>query len=397
MIHNTEDSIEFSRFVNRDNSINLDSSDAFEGPEKLLEVWFAPSPDCLPYGMASNGLRSIPRKELEDILDLVHCKVLSVVSTPHLDSYVLSESSMFVYPHKLLLKTCGTTTLISGIPQLLKTIEKFAGYPQTRQPWRVFYSRKSFLFPERQKHPHRSWQAEVHSLNGMFCNGRAYTVGDLMADHWYLFTTVPSMSYVDFPNAENRSFNDETLEIMMTDLCPKKSQQFSVDRLPGAESLPDHCSALGALPDDNDPGHLLGNAITNLANVDKIYPTKHQVIDSFCFTPCGYSCNGLVTDEDYFTIHVTPEAHCSYASFETSVSPQLLGMKNVDVVHNVLNIFKPGKFSIVYFQSTHAAANDTSLHKGYLSGYKRVEKVSYDLVDYTLNYLTFEAINNSVC
>ena len=65
----------------------------------------------------------------------VKCLVLSTVSNDYIDAYLLSESSkytslyqrgaclmylcagMFVYPRQLVLKTCGTTTLLNAIPE----------------------------------------------------------------------------------------------------------------------------------------------------------------------------------------------------------------------------------------------------------------------------------------
>ena len=85
----------------------LSSPGPFEGPEKLLEVWFAPSPDALPSSSSSSlkpgrshingdngdagyrGLRRVPRAVWEEMLDIVKCKVLSVVEGDEVDAYLL--------------------------------------------------------------------------------------------------------------------------------------------------------------------------------------------------------------------------------------------------------------------------------------------------------------------
>ena len=46
--------------------------------------------------------------------------------------------------------------------------------------------------------------------------------------------------------------------------------------------------------------------------------------------------NGLV-EGGFFTIHITPEAHCSYASFETNI----LCRDYNELVQSVLAIFRP--------------------------------------------------------
>jgi S-adenosylmethionine decarboxylase len=148
-------------------------SGGFEGPEKLLEMWFAENP--IYSGL---GLKSIPREDWEDMLREVGCKVLSVVKSAGVDAYLLrffplfdlglmgSESSLFIFPHKLILKTCGTTTLLAGISPILNLAHK-AGFSYG-EVYRVFYSRKSFMFPKRQRSPHGSWGEEVHRLNSYF-------------------------------------------------------------------------------------------------------------------------------------------------------------------------------------------------------------------------------------
>jgi S-adenosylmethionine decarboxylase len=92
------------------NNDPLSSPGPFEGPEKLLEVWFAPSPDALPTsrrgsdhervngnrkglkegrGEGYRGLRNVPRAVWEEMLDIVKCKVLSVVEGDEIDAYLL--------------------------------------------------------------------------------------------------------------------------------------------------------------------------------------------------------------------------------------------------------------------------------------------------------------------
>lgn len=72
---------------------------------------------------------------------------------------------MFIYPHKMVLKTCGTTTLLNALPHILKIARDYCGFEKV---WRVFYSRKSFMFPDKQQGPHKSWEQEVSFLNNHF-------------------------------------------------------------------------------------------------------------------------------------------------------------------------------------------------------------------------------------
>ncbi|KAJ2909336.1 spermidine resistance protein, partial [Coemansia aciculifera] len=144
---------------------------AFEGPEKLLEMWFASTDSaamiCADPGAElcgdddqdqwselRSGLRLVPRAVWRDMLELVHCQVLSTLCNERLDSYLLrqvSESSFFVYPHKLVLKTCGTTTLLYAIPRILEIARRYLGVTGVYQ---VFYSRKNFMFPDQQEELH---------------------------------------------------------------------------------------------------------------------------------------------------------------------------------------------------------------------------------------------------
>ena len=110
-------------------------SPVFEGSEKRLEVDFTP---CDP-----NGLRSISRTQLDQLMTNAGWCIVSDRHNSQFDAYVLSESSLFVFPHKLVLKTCGTTKILHAIPMLL---ELAASTGCTLK--RCKYSRASFLYPQ---------------------------------------------------------------------------------------------------------------------------------------------------------------------------------------------------------------------------------------------------------
>jgi S-adenosylmethionine decarboxylase len=57
----------------------------FEGPEKLLELWFADSKD----EVAGKGLLEVDGAVWEEMLDIVKCKVLSTIKSSHVNAYLL--------------------------------------------------------------------------------------------------------------------------------------------------------------------------------------------------------------------------------------------------------------------------------------------------------------------
>ena len=73
------------------------------------------------------------------------CCIVSHKANEDFDAYVLSESSLFVYPERLTLKTCGTTQLLAAVPLLVELAESL-----DMCACRTKYSRASFLFPEKQ-------------------------------------------------------------------------------------------------------------------------------------------------------------------------------------------------------------------------------------------------------
>ena len=185
-------------YVDHQLSATLDSTEAFEGPEKLLEIWFYPQPNEIPTNDKGEKLtlRSIPVEKWVSILNLVKCEILSIKSTPLMDAFLLSESSLFVYDHRLTLKTCGTTTTLFCLPYLFEVVKNDLGWDfrnlgeDKMSPFKVFYSRRAFMFPSKQKSIHKNWADEVEYLNKFFCNGKAYVVGRYdERKHWNLYVT----------------------------------------------------------------------------------------------------------------------------------------------------------------------------------------------------------------
>ncbi|WFD00151.1 adenosylmethionine decarboxylase [Malassezia yamatoensis] len=407
-----------------------DLAGPFEGPEKLLELWFASSVMALPecegvdlHGgpLGRIGLRRVPRSSWENMLELVHCKTLSVESNSEMDAYLLSESSMFIYPHKIILKTCGTTTLLLGLERLLQ-IAKTALFDDDSIQYgssvssttiaeaihqdfdpkilgshvhRCFYSRKSFMFPEKQKGPHRDWMLETEFLDRFFDQGAAYTVGKMNGDHWLLY-----MAANDTKEPVRASGTDMTLELLMTDLSKKGRNHFTFDTLPdGRTVLP-----TGQAPNVSaalDHGHALGKQLSTQLQLHTLFPQTQ--LDAFGFDPCGYSANALVPatplrSAGYWTVHVTPEEGSSYASFETNMAldldmPDEEENQNTYVTHlqslveRIVDIFEPGSFTMTLFVS--AGSGDPTPAFA-LRHYRQSDRILYEFEGYYLLYLSFE-------
>lgn len=312
------------------------SAIGFEGYEKRLEITVSPGPTFLdPHG---RGLRMLSRPQIDSILDLAFCTIVSNLSNKFFDSYVLSESSLFVYPYKIILKTCGTTKLLLSIPRILELAEELKLPVQS-----VKYSRGSFIFPEAQPAPHRSFGEEVTALNQFFGHlnsSGAYVVGDALQPnkmwHVYYATDRPEKPMV-------------TLEMCMTGLNPKKAAIFF-----------------------KNEG---GGKMTKNAGISEIIP-EMEICD-FEFEPCGYSMNGI-HDKSLSTIHVTPEEGFSYASYEAmGFDPSKLNYS--DLVSRVLSCFDPSEFSVavtVYGE----CGLDSSWGKAInLNGYKDGEMAKQEL------------------
>lgn len=304
----------------------------FEGAEKRLEVQFSPSPSS-PQG----GLLTISKEKWTKFLDLVNCQILSVTSNSFFTAYVLSESSLFVFNRKIMIKTCGNTTLLECLPLLFTYAEEINFSLEN-----VTYSHKNFMQPDRQTEAYRSYDRELTILNKYF-TGQSHILGSDRddGDSWFVY-------HYDAPKSSTTSGTDQKIEIIMNCLDRKAM-------LPYFKG------------DEN------GHEVSISTGISNILPGT--VVDPHMFDPCGYSMNGLL-GETYSTIHVTPEDAFSYVSFECNLKTASYD----DVIKRVLAIFKPARFMVVVYAEKDAMLKSNNAFSATLPGFKRdaVNKCSYN-------------------
>ncbi|CAH0720513.1 unnamed protein product, partial [Brenthis ino] len=336
---------------------NSESNDQFfEGVEKLIEIWFTP--------VKHADLRKITRQQWENVLKIVRCEIISFTQSEQVDAYVLSESSMFVSRRRWILKTCGKTTPLRCLRAVLQLAQEAAGHSRVQN---VFYSRREFARPTAQLKPHDNFDSEVELLDSFFGDGRAYIMGP-EKDCWYLYTLLPLEGTVDALEKEQQesvgcgtSEPDQTIEILMSDLDPEVMDIFTRASSSNAAEA------------------------TKASGIDKLIPG--MAIDDYLFDPCGYSMNGVAKDGCYMTIHITPEAQCSYVSFESNVACASYEA----LVARVLAAFRPARFLVTVFTTPDSPSADASrqLKKFSLNSYEQKDAQHCRFSGYELHYALY--------
>ncbi len=262
----------------------------FEGTEKKVElVVSAGTPD----------LRDLGAQRWRRIVGAAGANVISTLSAESCDAYLLSESSLFVFEDKMLMITCGQTRLVDAVAELLKDV------PAQEVEFFVF-ERKNEVFPHEQP---TSFYQDAVALNEML-PGKAMRFGDEDEHHLHLY-------HLDRPyDAEP---GDATLEILMHDLDRDAAAMFDLRRA-GRETERERTEAMRRIL----PGYRF---------------------EEHLFEPSGYSLNGIY-GKHYGTIHVTPQEHGSYASFETNFG---FGEDPSALCERVLDVFRPRSFDVVLF------------------------------------------------
>ncbi|CAI0466483.1 unnamed protein product [Linum tenue] len=301
----------------------------FEGFEKRLELRFYGDDPLATTNRYSSplGLRQIlDFDSLVQVLNAVQCTVVSAVGNRYFDAYVLSESSLFVYPTKIIIKTCGTTQLLKSIRPLIQLAT--SSHDQDLSLCALRYTRGSFIFPESQPSPHTSFADEVDYINrhlppSLRRRKAAVMPSNLTSHSWHVFTaTTDQAPHLIGPGLEPFY----TVEVCMTELDRAQARNFFQP------------------PGKGRNGDVAGKEMTKLTGISEINPGS--IICDFGFDPCGYSMNGI-DQERYSTIHVTPEDGYSYASFECVGSAFDDDVDDlVEVLKKVVRVFGPGVVSV---------------------------------------------------
>jgi len=264
----------------------------FEGTEKKVELIVDRS---LP------SLRDLGPEFWHGVVARARAEVLSRLEGPRCDAYLLSESSLFVFDHKIVMITCGRTTLPAAVLALLERIPPDA----VRL---MVYERKNELYPHRQP---TCFFEDIGVLRDRL-PGTAWQLGHEDEHHLYLY-------HLD--RQYEAPQDDATIEVLMYGLDDAARSLFRADA-----------------GDDT-------SAVRRSTGLDRLF--RGFAVDDHLFEPGGYSLNAI-RDETYYTIHVTPEDVSSYASFETNLrftdSAELAG-----VVARLIEPFRPRSWDLVVF------------------------------------------------
>ncbi|PIP94390.1 MAG: adenosylmethionine decarboxylase [Bdellovibrio sp. CG12_big_fil_rev_8_21_14_0_65_39_13] len=301
----------------------------FEGSEKKIEVVVKPQ---------FKGLRERSKDFWRELVDNCNATILSELSNQHCDSYLLSESSLFVWDDRILMITCGSTKLIESVEMMIDEFGE-AGIAS------LVYQRKNEYRSQLQS---SSFLDDVERLERRL-DGIGRRFGKVHSHHNLIY----SLKKPYQPPAE-----DTTTELLMYDFDPSVTE-FLTQKAQSKEEI---------------------RAFINLESV-----IEGLEIDDFLFEPFGYSMNGLRGD-DYVTIHITPQDTSPYISFETD-----LGMEENKslILNHLLKVFKPNSFDIITFNTTNefdlfdryikASACNEQLECGYTVEFDYYYKSSFEI------------------
>lgn len=278
-------------------------STAFEGVEKRLELSFTGTGD----------LRKINRSKWDEICFVCKCSIVRQRCHLRLISFVLSESSLFVFKNRFVLKTCGNTVPLFALQLILSE-----AYQEGLLPLEMTYSHGQFMFPQAQPFPHCDNCTEIEFLAKMdfggsdVSSGSTHIIGGCLVHH-RLWPRIPLSEYT-----ERRS---PTIDVMMTGLSKAACEPYWMTNASVQEN--ENRMAIG-----------LRSLIHGFSEFEGV-----------SYNPCGYSINAIGDGDEYMTIHITPEEEFSYASVETNTDDINI------LLSKIIKTFEPMRLCLMIIQS----------------------------------------------
>ncbi len=259
----------------------------FYGPEKRLEVQIREN---------TLDLRDLPDNFWQKLVRAAGTNIVDKQVTDVVISFILSESSLFVWSNRLVLLTCGNTYPFAAVSMLL---EKIAA--------------ADIIF----------WRCEQKGTANWPLNEKEF----------YTFSQGIKKS---FPQLHYQNIINETGDTIL--FCQaghtendstKNINQFLLQGL-NCHPNNDICFTAKEHP-SNRPVILR-----------QIFPEALHHYHNF--SPCGYSENGLLGN-GYYALHITPEKEHSYVGFDTDLDLH----EHQYLLEHLLTIFKPSTMSVISF------------------------------------------------
>lgn len=225
----------------------------FEGPEKRLELFYDNQQSWL----------ETSREQWESLLSKAKCSILSELKFESGRAFLLSESSLFVWRDRVMLKTCGQTEILQCLSGLMSR-----GNPRL-----ILYSHRNFIRPSEQRLPYQTPDQEWIEWRSQVPRGTTERLD-----------RAPYTFFVWRSSLQN---------------LPAPFYEYSTTRVP------------------NSIQHAFESKTSSMTAWKKF---ENTLVDEHWFQPQGYSAN-VSGDGWYLTLHLTPQKSCSYLSVESNMDP----------------------------------------------------------------------------
>lgn len=260
----------------------------FEGSEKIIELGIK---------SGSPSLRELSYDFWQRVVASAGADIISHISNEDCDAYLLSESSLFVWPNRIRMLTCGATQLSNALVMLVEILGvdkiEYSTYQRKNE-----YQLQSEI---------RSFEQDLVQIKSVI-PGKGYRIGHLDSHHHYLFMAETGQLLRPL----------KITELLMYHLTGELAQYFR-------------------------------SAMQTKSEIRRVLGLEAHFIgfkfDDHLFEPCGYSLNGIKGDK-YLTIHITPQEKSSYCSIETNLDHEVLTSA---LLHQFVLQLKPERYDLIAF------------------------------------------------